>query len=158
MTMLKAAVILLVGFTACSNPTPSDSQTQKEDQTKHAMKNRVSIVEIPTADFLRAVAFYQAILGITIEVVEMEGIKMGLFPNENEGVTVQLISGSDYKPSSDGTVVYLNGGDDLQTIVDKIEANRGKIIIPKTEIGPEMGFYAVFIDTEGNKLGLHSYK
>jgi uncharacterized protein len=88
----------------------------------------------------------------------MGGIKMGSFPNSGEGVFVQLINGSEYKPSGEGTVIYLNGGDDLQKVADKIEANGGKMVVPKSEIGPEMGFYAIFIDTEGNKLGLHSYK
>jgi predicted enzyme related to lactoylglutathione lyase len=55
------------------------------------MKNLISIVEIPTADFPRAVAFYQAILDIHIEEIEMEGIRMGLFPDAGEGVSVQLI-------------------------------------------------------------------
>lgn len=81
---------------------------------------------------------------------------MGLFPNTGEGISVQIINGGDYKPSAQGTVVYLNGGDDLQKIADKIEANGGKILLPKTAIGPDMGFYAIFTDTEGNKLGLHS--
>ena len=120
------------------------------------MKNLISIVEIPTSNFSRAVAFYQAIFGITIEEIEMEGVRMGLFPNDGEGVSVQLIHGSEYKPSGDGTIVYLNGGNDLQKVADKIETNGGKIVVPKTEIGPEMGFYAMFTDTEANKLGLHS--
>ena len=120
------------------------------------MKNFISIVEIPTIDFSRAVAFYQAILDISIEEIEMDGVQMGLFPNDGENVVVQLINGSEYKTSIDGTIVYLNAGHDLQTVANKIEANRGKIAVPKTEIGPEMGFYAMFIDTEGNKLGLHS--
>jgi predicted enzyme related to lactoylglutathione lyase len=120
------------------------------------MKKLISIVEIPTADFRRAVAFYQTILGINIEEAEMDGIKMGLFPSDGEGVFVQLINGSDYRPSTNGTIVYLNGEDDLQKIADKVELNGGKIIVPKTEIGPEMGFFALFADTEGNKLGIHS--
>lgn len=121
------------------------------------MKNLISIVEIPTSDFSRAVAFYQAILDIHIEEIEMDGVKMGLFPNDGESVLVQLINGSEYKTSVDGTIVYLNGGNDLQKVANKIESNGGKIVVPKTEIGPEMGFFAMFTDTEGNKLGLHSY-
>ena len=121
------------------------------------MKSFVSIVEIPTKDFSRAVAFYHAILGVSIEEVAMGDIKMGLFPNTGEGVSVQLINGSDYKPSTDGTLVYLNGGDDLQKVANKIAANGGKVVVPKSEI-PEMGFYAIFTDTEGNKLGLYSSK
>jgi len=120
------------------------------------MRNFISIVEIPTIDFSRAIAFYQAILDISIEEIEMDGIQMGLFPNDGESISVQLIKGGEYKISRDGTIVYLNAGNDLQTVANKIEANGGKIIAPKTEIGPDMGFYAMFIDTEGNKLGLHS--
>ena len=120
------------------------------------MKNLISIVEIPTSDFSRAVAFYQTILDIHIEEIEMDGIKMGLFPNDGEGVSVLLIKGSQYKTSIDGPIVYLNGGNDLQKVADKIVAKGGKVIIPKTEIGPEMGFYAMFTDSEGNKLGLYS--
>ena len=120
------------------------------------MKNLISIVEIPTVDFSRAVAFYQAILDISIEEIEMDGVQMGLFPNDGESVFVQLINGNEYKTSIDGTIVYLHGGGDLQKVANKIVANGGKMILPKTAIGPEMGFYAIFIDTEGNKLGLHS--
>jgi predicted enzyme related to lactoylglutathione lyase len=120
------------------------------------MKKLISIIEIPTTDFKRAVTFYQAILNVKLEMVDMEGIKMAMFPQTSENISVQLINGGDYKPSSDGTVVYLDGGDDLQKIADKITATGGTIVLPKTEIGPDMGFYSIFIDTEGNKLGLHS--
>jgi hypothetical protein len=159
-TILRTAIIIGVGLTSCTRQNNADLQTEQVDattiKTKGDMKNVISIVEIPTEDFSRAQIFYQTILDIKIEEIEMEGIKMGLFPNAGEGVSVQLINGSDYKPSSDGTVVYLNGGDDLQKIADKIEANGGKIVVPKTAIGPEMGFFAIFTDSEGNKLGLHS--
>lgn len=122
------------------------------------MKNLISIVEIPTSNFSRAVAFYNAILDMQIEEIEMGGVKMGLFPNEGGGIFVHLIQGAEYKPAADGVIVYLNGGTDLQNVVAKIEANGGGIVVPKTEIAPEMGYYAMFIDTEGNKLGLHSLK
>lgn len=120
------------------------------------MKNPISIIEIPTEDLTRATTFYSAILDIPIEVVEMDGIKLGLFHNAGGDLFVQLINGNGYTPSADGTIIYFNGGDNLQKVADKIERNGGKVIIPKTEIGPEMGFYALFTDTEGNKLGLHS--
>lgn len=120
------------------------------------MKNLVTIVEIPTKDFERAVAFYQSILDIKIEEADMGEVKLGLFPNDGESVFVQLIHGKEYKTSAEGTLVYLHGGNDLQGIAKKIEAKGGKILVPKTEIGPDMGFYALFIDSEGNKVGLHS--
>ena len=120
------------------------------------MKNLISIVEIPTIEFPRAVKFYQTILNTSIEEINMEGALMGLFPSDGETVSVALINSSQYKTSTDGAVVYFNAGDDLQIVLDKIKANGGKIIVPKTDIGSEMGFYAMFMDTEGNKLGLHS--
>ncbi|MBX2967246.1 MAG: VOC family protein [Cyclobacteriaceae bacterium] len=122
------------------------------------MKNLISIVEIPTTDFTRAVAFYQSILNISIEEIDMDGTQMGVLPNEEGTVNVVLVKGADYTPTTSGTVVYLNTGDDLQPTLDKIEPNGGSILVPKTEISPEMGFFAMFTDTEGNKLGLHSLK
>ena len=120
------------------------------------MKNLISIVEIPTLEFPRAVTFYQTILNTSIEEINMDGILMGLFPSDGETVNVALINSSQYKTSMDGSLVYFNAGDDLQIVLDKIKANGGKILIPKTDIGSGMGFYAMFSDTEGNKLGLHS--
>jgi hypothetical protein len=62
-----------------------------------------------------------------------------------------------YKPSStDGPLIYLNGNPDVQNILDKIEVAGGKILVPKTQISPEYGYMAVFVDTEGNRIALHS--
>jgi predicted enzyme related to lactoylglutathione lyase len=158
-TFHLAVIILAVSFTACTRSNNSGSQTQQDStvtKTTGDMKTLISIVEIPTTDFSRAVSFYQAILNVRIEEVEMDGVQMGLFPGDGETVNVTLIRGNDYKPSRDGTIVYLNAGDDLKIVLDKIESNGGKVVVPKTEISPEMGFFAMFIDTEGNKLGLHS--
>src|SRR5690606_23729551 len=120
------------------------------------MKNLISIVEIPTTDFPRAVKFYQTILDISIEEVDMAGTQMGLLPGDEATVNVAPVKSNDYPPSSYGTVVYLNAGNDLQPTLDKIVLHGGHVIVPKTEISPEMGFFALFFDTEGNKLGLHS--
>jgi len=120
------------------------------------MKNLVSIIEIPATDFQRAVTFYQTILNVTIEEADMAGTQMGILPSDGETVNVVLVKGSDYIPTTEGAVVYLNSGEDLNPMLDRIAQNGGKVIVPKTEISPEMGFFALFIDTEGNKLGLHS--
>lgn len=114
--------------------------------------------EIPTTDLKRAISFYKAILSVEIEEAEMGDVKMGILPGETGTVSVVLANGSDYHPTMEGSLLYLNGGEDLQPILNKIEPNGGKIIIPKTQITPEMGFFALFIDTEGNKMGLHSVR
>ena len=103
-----------------------------------------------------SVKFYQTVLGIAIEEMEMDGNQMGVLPNDEGTVNVVLVKGNDYKPTTDGAVLYLNAGNDLQPMLDKVAQNGGQVIVPKTEISPEMGYFALFIDTEGNKLGLHS--
>lgn len=153
---LIAAGICLMACTQRDSNSQIEQHSTTVNQKTGRVKNLVSIVEIPTGDFSRAMNFYGKILDIDIEVVEMESMKIGLFPNADEGTVVQLIHADGYKTAADGTVVYLNGGDDLQKVADRIEMNGGKMVILKTEIGPDMGFYAVFTDTEGNRLGLHS--
>lgn len=155
-TSLLAVLCLCV--CACTRPQ-KDIQTQKDTtaaQTINTMQSFITIVEIPVENLPRAIAFYQSILGIKIEVMDMDGLKLGLFPATAQGPFVQLVHGGDYKPAADGAVVYLNGGNDLQNVLSKIEMHGGKIVTPKTAIGPDMGFYAIFTDTEANKLGIHS--
>jgi hypothetical protein len=122
------------------------------------MKNLISIVEIPAADLARAKKFYQTILNITIDEMEMAGTQMGVLPSDVNTVNVVLVKGDDYKPTTDGALLYLNAGEDLQPMLNNIEQNGGQVIVPKTEISPEMGFFALFIDSEGNRMGLHSLK
>lgn len=120
------------------------------------MENLINWFEIPATDFSRAVSFYKAILGLDIKETEMFGTKMGFFPTDGENVSGAIVQGEDYQPSTDGVIAYLNGGRDLQTVLDKVENNNGKIIVPKTQISPEMGYFGMFIDTEGNKMAVHS--
>ena len=87
---------------------------------------------------------------------DMDGTQMGVLPSDGETVNVVLVKGNDYKPTSDGAVLYLNAGYDLQPMLEKVSKIGGQIIVEKTQISPEMGFFALFMDTEGNKLGLHS--
>ena len=66
-------------------------------------------------------------------------------------------SGGSHKPSAtDGPLIYLNGSPDLQIVLDRIETAGGKVLMPKTEITPEYGYMALLLDTEGNRIGLHS--
>ena len=123
-------------------------------------KNAVSWFEIPAEDISRAQKFYETIFDIEMIPMEMPGFEMRMFPIENpmENVGGAICkSGDFYKPSAEsGPVVYLNANPDVQITLDKIEAAGGKIIVPKTEISPEYGFMAVFIDSEGNRVALHS--
>jgi uncharacterized protein len=84
---------------------------------------------------------------------------MRMFPLENMmGIGGAIVdSGGFHKPSStDGPLIYLNGNPDVQNVLDKVQAAGGSVMVPKTEISPDYGFMAVIIDTEGNRIGLHS--
>lgn len=148
-------IFLLVFCTGKSEKQFSEKDTTLT-QTAKEMNNMVSIIEIPVSDLKRAKTFYQEILNLELAEAEMDGVQMGVFPANEEGVNVVLAKGKDYKPTADGAVIYLNAGNDLTNILAKIEPNGGEVIVEKTEISPEMGFFAMFIDSEGNKLGLHS--
>ncbi|GAB2831286.1 VOC family protein [Ferruginibacter profundus] len=124
------------------------------------MNNAISWFEIPTTDINRAQRFYETIFGFTMIPMEMPNIKMRMFPLDDimNGIGGALVdSGGFHKPSmTDGPLIYLNANPDVQNILDKVEVAGGKIMVPKTEISPEYGTMAVFIDTEGNRIALHS--
>lgn len=120
------------------------------------MENLINWFEIPATDFNRSVSFYKQILDVEIQETEMFGMKMGFMPGDGANVSGSIVQGEGYTPSTDGAVVYLNGGNDLQTVLGRVEAAGGAVIVPKTQISPEIGFFAMFIDTEGNKMALHS--
>ena len=121
------------------------------------MANAINWFEIPAQDFDRAKDFYSNVLAGELHVEEMMGTKMAFLPTEGDGaVGGAVCAGEMYKPSSDGAVVYLNGGDDLSTPLSRVEEAGGKVLMPKTKISDEIGYMALFSDSEGNKLAFHS--
>ena len=114
--------------------------------------------EIPVTDFERAQKFYAQIFACEIPANPMQGEMLGFLPCDPTvgGVGGALVHGDGYTPSEYGTVVYLNGGDDLQVILDRVEAAGGKILADKFLITETIGYCAFFLDSEGNRVGLHS--
>ena len=124
-----------------------------------AFKNAISWFEIPTKDLNRAQKFYEAIFSIKMTSLDLEQIQMRMFPIEDPmGVGGALVHNADFYKSSatEGPLVYLNANPDVQNVLDRIEKAGGKILLPKTQISPEYGYMAMFIDTEGNRVALHS--
>jgi predicted enzyme related to lactoylglutathione lyase len=122
------------------------------------MAHTINWFEIPAKNFDRAVKFYSTILGVTMEKTNMMGFDMGFFPGQQGDVSGAVVCGEGYVPSDKGMLVYLNGGDDLNNVLSKVEAAGGKVAVPKTKITDEIGYFAIFMDTEGNKAALHSQK
>jgi len=120
-----------------------------------SLKNFVNWFEIPAYSFDRAVIFYNSIYQIKMETTEINGYSMGFFPAKN-GIGGAVVCGEGCAPNTTGPLLYLNGGKDLDVVLSKIEGAGGRIIMPKTLINEAVGYFALFIDTEGNRLALHS--
>lgn len=117
--------------------------------------------DIPTADFDRAKRFYETICGF--ELQEMEGLQDGrraaLFPADWQKGEIggDIAYGEDMKPSAEGVLIYLSADPDMQVVLDRVESAGGKVIMPKMAIGMEgAGHMALVMDSEGNRIGLHS--
>jgi len=117
--------------------------------------NAVHWFEIPALDMDRAVKFYNQVLGYSMAHFTMQNCTMAMFPCET-GVGGAVTKQDDFKPSPQGTLIYLDCGPDLSVALAKVEPAGGKVVMSKTAIG-EHGFIALFLDTEGNRVGLHSH-
>jgi uncharacterized protein len=110
---------------------------------------------IPVADLDRAIRFYNAVFDLGLQAMEYEGERAAFFPMA-DGQAGGMLSIDREKAGRGGVIIYLNGGDDLSAVLDKLPGAGGKVAIGKTAIGQEMGFYAHFLDSEGNEVGLWS--
>ncbi len=119
------------------------------------MNNPVQWFEIAANNLERAKDFYAKVFNLEFEFIEVPESKMYMFGMPDKiGASGCLVQCKDNVPSKEGTIIYFKS-DDVAKEIALIEKEGGKILIPKTDIG-EFGFFAHFIDTEGNKIGLHS--
>lgn len=123
------------------------------------MTHSINWFEIPVTDFTRAKKFYETLYGAEIIVMPHPTFKYGMLPADmqNGGVGGGIVQGEGFEPSTKGALIYLNGGEDLSLPLSRVEDAGGKILLPKTSIGGN-GFMAHILDTEGNKIALHSMK
>lgn len=123
------------------------------------MKNRVELIEIPAADFYRAVKFYEAVFEVKLAVFECGTTeKMAFFPESAVKPDIAISWAGGFRPSADGVHVSLHVKS-IEAMLVRIQANGGKIIRPKTKIEVEgKGYFAQFSDSEGNTLGLYAGK
>jgi hypothetical protein len=126
--------------------------------------NVVGWFEIPVTDMDRAVKFYNEVFQIEISIHDLGELKMGWFPfsedPEAKGAAGSLVQHKEfYKPSMDGILVYFTSpSGDIEIELSRIEKAGGKILKTRTEIGGGYGYMALFLDTEGNRVALHSRK
>lgn len=121
--------------------------------------NCLNWFEIPVEDLHRAKQFYEKIFAIRMEEEIINGMQMAFFPSAhgNGKVGGALVKSDLHKSNTEGVLVYLNANPDLSDVLLRIEDEGGIILMYKTMIGAGAGFMALFLDTEGNRIALHSY-
>ncbi len=124
--------------------------------TAEAKKSIVVWFEIPTTDLARAAKFYSAVFQLDMKPEVFEGYPMAFFPFNDQGISGALIKDEHASPSAQGPLIYLNGGADLSQVLARVEAAGGKVLTAKTLITKEIGYFGVFLDSEGNRVAVHS--
>ena len=122
------------------------------------MNNQINWFEIPVNNLDRAKNFYTTILSCNFQEIDSDDAKMAVFQGNMDryGATGCLVEYSDVRPSVNGTVIYFSC-EDVDKTLNLVERSGGKVLIPKTDIG-EYGYFAHFIDSEGNRVALHSVR
>lgn len=119
------------------------------------MKKLISWVEIPAVNFERAVKFYSELLEVELQIIDCGKEKMACFPGGEGAISLA----PEFNPSKDGALVSFNVEDRLDQVLNTMETMGGSIHTPKTKIEAEgRGYFALFIDCEGNKAGLYGNK
>jgi predicted enzyme related to lactoylglutathione lyase len=119
------------------------------------MGNVINWFEIPVKDLGRAAAFYSDVLGRDLALRERAGVTMAFFPMDGQGVGGTLVRVANVAPSQDGTIVYLSVEGRMDEALGRVGRAGGKILMSRTDVG-RAGFIATILDTEGNRVGLHS--
>jgi uncharacterized protein len=123
--------------------------------------NIVGWFEIPVTDMDRAIKFYEAVFEVKLTRQQMGGEDMAFFPwvEKTMGAGGGLVHHPEhYTPSADGVLVYFTAfSGDVSVELGRVEAAGGKVLLPKKLIAPEVGYMALFLDTEGNRIALHTH-
>ncbi|CAL95696.1 VOC family protein [Azoarcus olearius] len=120
------------------------------------MNNPICWFELPTVDIERAVRFYESVFAVTLRREVCGGHPMAIFPYADPQPSGALVQMPQLAPRDNGTLVYLNGGEDLNLVLERVKAAGGEVAMEKTSIGEEIGFIGLFVDCEGNRVGVYS--
>lgn len=120
------------------------------------MQRLINWFEIPVSDLTRAKAFYEETFQVTLRIEDMGDVQLAVFPYAEPATGGALMACPEGRPGEHGVVIYLDGGADLAQPLARAVAAGGRVLMPKTGISPEIGHIALFADSEGNRIGLHS--
>jgi predicted enzyme related to lactoylglutathione lyase len=121
--------------------------------------NPIGWIEVPVADMQRAMRFYNAVFEWDLKENILGPLSMAWFPASQNvpGSGGSLVKNENYRPSSDGALVYFSCKD-VAVQIERVEKAGGQVLKAKTQISPQMGFMALALDSEGNRIAFHSYQ
>ena len=118
--------------------------------------------EIPVTDMGRAIRFYEAVFGFVLSRNKLGPLEMAWFPGVRDSIGAGgslVYQPVNYKPSADGTLIYFTAfSGDVTVELSRVEPAGGKVLMPKTLISEGIGYMGLFLDTEGNRIAVHSRK
>ncbi|MGI8896261.1 MAG: VOC family protein [Casimicrobiaceae bacterium] len=120
----------------------------------NSLHNRAVWFDIPVADLDRSAAFYAAILGIKVHKEQFEGYTFCILDHQ-DGNGGCLVKNESEINSNSGILVYMNVNTRIRDAVTQVEKCGGRVVQPIHAIGPH-GFRAIVLDSEGNRIVLHS--
>ena len=132
------------------------SCNQQNNERNMSGNNPVVYFEIPVTDIERAEKFYTNVFNFKFEKEIIDDYEMMLFPFEDtkSGISGALAKGDVYKPTKEGVIIYFKT-ENIDSTLEKVLENNGKILYPKT-VNEKHGFaVAEFEDSEGNRIALH---
>lgn len=118
------------------------------------MAQYVGWFDIPVTDLDRAIGFYSQVLDAKIEKMHHE-TSIGVFAHSDNQIGGCLYQDADFLPSGQGPLLYFSVNGRLDAALTQVEALGGKILQPKQSLG-QYGFRALVLDSEGNRIALHS--
>jgi uncharacterized protein len=123
--------------------------------------NIVGWFEIPVTDMDRAIRFYETVFNLKLDRQQMGPLEMAWFPWVDKGMGAGgslVLNKENYKPSQDGVLIYLSSqSGKIEEELLMVEKAGGKVLVPKKQISPEVGYMGLFLDTEGNRIAIHSH-
>lgn len=113
--------------------------------------------DIPVADMTRAISFYEALTEQDLTRLPVgEDRETAIFPSEDGGAGGCLFLAPEDEPSHFGSRVYLDASPSIDAWLSRVESAGGRILLPKTPVGGDNGFFAYIEDSEGNRVGLNA--
>lgn len=119
-------------------------------------RNPVGWFEIYVQDMARAKRFYETVLGLRLDRLEVDALEMWAFPMTMDagGASGSLVQAEGMPSGGNSTLVYFSCAD-CAVEAGRVAAAGGTLVREKFSIG-QYGFVALAQDTEGNMIGLHS--